>query len=95
MIMETIIQKKLISMGEEKYKKLREIGFDAVDFDMANTENDLYGEFGKEIILREKKMAEDAGIDIYQVHGPWRFPPRDSTEKDRAERMEKMKKSLY
>lgn len=81
--------------GDEKYKKLKGFGFDAVDFDMANTENDLYGEFGKEIILREKKMAEDAGIDIYQVHGPWRFPPKDATEEDRAERMEKMKKSLY
>lgn len=80
--------------GDEKYKKLKAIGFDAVDFDMCNTETDLYGEKGEEIILLEKKLAEEAGIEIFQAHGPWRFPPKDNTPEDRAERMEKMKKSI-
>ena len=46
------------------------------------------------ILLREKRLAEEAGIEISQVHGPWRYPPKDGTEEERAERMEKMKISI-
>lgn len=81
--------------GDEKYKKLKEIGFDAVDFNLADTETVFYGEKGEEIILKEKRLAEEAGIEIFQAHGPWRWPPRDFEEADRAERMEKMKRSIY
>ena len=45
-------------------------------------------------MLKEKLLAEQAGIQISQVHGPWRYPPRDTTEEDRAERLEKMKISI-
>ena len=31
---------------------------------------------------------------ISQVHGPWRYPPKDDTAKDRRERLEKMKKAV-
>lgn len=80
--------------GDEKYKKLRQIGFDAVDFNMTNTETELYGEGGEKILIHEKALAKEAGIEIHQCHGPWRFPPKDNTCEDRAERMEKMKKSI-
>ena len=43
----------------------------------------------------KKKLAAEAGISIHQAHGPWRWPPRDLTAEDRAERMEKMKRSIY
>lgn len=82
--------------GEDKYLKIKEHGFDCVDFKIMNTETELYvsgEERFKEILLCEKKLAEDAGIKIYQVHGPWRFP-QDSTGEDRRERMEKMQKSI-
>jgi len=82
--------------GDEKYKKIKEHGFDCVDFNIMNTETELYvsgEERFKEILLCEKKLAEDAGIKIHQVHGPWRIP-KDSTEADREERMEKMQKSI-
>lgn len=80
--------------GDEKYKKLKEIGFDAVDFDLSDTETELYGEGGEEILLRQKALAKEAGIEIHQCHGPWRFPPKDYTLEDRKERMDKMKKSI-
>lgn len=84
--------------GSEKYKKIKECGYGAVDFSMSETESGLYScseeEFEKKL-LREKKLAEESGITISQVHGPWRWPPRDFTAEDRAERMEKMKKSIY
>ena len=49
----------------------------------------------REAVREGIAMAEAAGIEIHQVHGPWRWPPKDSTEEDRKERMEKMKKSIY
>ena len=81
----------------EKYRKLREHGYDCCDFCMADTEDELYRCTEAEFVARleeERIAAEAAGIRIHQVHGPWRWPFRDATEADRAERMEKMKKSI-
>ena len=79
--------------GEKAYEKIRELGFDTSDLDICETDLEIYtlpqAESDK-IILREKELAEKAGIEINQVHGPWRYPPRDATEEDRAERFEKM-----
>lgn len=44
--------------------------------------------------MHEKELLQEAGIFVSQVHGPWRFPPRDFSDADRAERMEKMKRSM-
>lgn len=82
--------------GDEKYRKIKEHGFDCVDFSIMNTETELY-ETTKErftdILLHEKQLSEDAGVKIHQLHGPWRIP-KDNTEEDRQERMDKMKKSI-
>lgn len=81
--------------GDKKYIKLKEHGFSCVDFNMANTNTEIYNSpEADELLLREKSSAEDAGIEIYQSHGPWRSPPKDETSEDRAERMDKMKKSI-
>ncbi len=84
--------------GDEKYLKLKEFGFECVDFPLVNTETPYYqesAEVAEGMLLKEKELASQAGIEIFQVHGPWRYPPRDETSEDRAERMEKMKKSIY
>ena len=83
--------------GEDTYKKLREHGYNTSYFSMANTDTVLYTapvDEAKAILSHEKELAKDAGIEIEQVHGPWRYPPKDATEEDRAERMEKMKRSI-
>lgn len=83
--------------GEAAYQKLKEHGYDCSDFDMANTGTLFYTLPEKEadtLFAREKALAAAAGIEITQMHGPWQYPPRDVTEKDRAERMEKMKRSI-
>ena len=46
-----------------------------------------------EYLRKEKSLADEAGIEIWQVHGPWRWP-QDATEEDRAERLEKMSRSI-
>lgn len=81
--------------GDKKYKKIKEHGFSCVDFNMANTNTDIYtSPVSDELLLHEKALADDAGIEIHQIHGPWRSPPRDKTFEDRAERIDKMKKSI-
>ena len=86
-----------VRWGEERYKKLKELGFSSLDFGMANTETELYTCSEEEFVTtlaKEKALANAADFEIFQVHGPWRFPVKDDTAEDRAERMEKMKKSL-
>ena len=83
--------------GSEKYRKIKSFGFDCVDFDMANTDNELYGlsEQDFEAYLKnERELAQSAGVTIHQTHGPWRWPIKDDTDADRAERLEKMQKSI-
>lgn len=92
-----ITSKGFTRWGEERYKKLKELGFSTLDFGMANTETDLYTCSEKDLVAmlaKEKALADAAGFEIFQVHGPWRFPIKDDTAEDRAERMEKMKKSI-
>ena len=82
--------------GDDKYKKMKEHGFSCIDFNMTSTNTEIYtNPAACELLLREKSLADDAGIEIYQAHGPWRSPPKDRTPDDRSERMEKMKKSIY
>ena len=83
--------------GEEKFKKARAHGYDAVDYGMMDTETPLYTCSDAELkqqMARERALAEEAGILISQTHGPWRWPTQDGTAEDRAERMEKMKRSI-
>jgi len=90
--------KGFLNWGDDRYKKLKEFGFSCADFDMSNTSTVIYtadDEELKALMAKERQLAEDAGIEINQVHGPWRWPAQDTTPEDRAERMEKMKKSIY
>lgn len=83
--------------GEQRYEKLKSHGFDCVDFSMCDTDTWIFEEnweAAKEKLFMEKNLAEKAGIEINQCHGPWRCPIQDGTPQDRAERMEKMKRSI-
>lgn len=81
--------------GDKKYIKMKEHGFLCIDFNMSSTITEIYtSPASDEILLREKMLADSAGIKISQTHGPWRSPPRDETAQDRLERMDKMKKSI-
>lgn len=82
---------------ENKFSKIAECGFSAVDYNTADTNTELYKMSELELerrMLSERNAAEQAGIEISQVHAPWRWPPLDSTQEQRAERMEKMKRSI-
>ena len=84
--------------GADTYKKLAEHGYFGTDFNLSNTETVPYTmsrEDAEAFLLREREMARAAGVTIWQVHGPWRWAPRDFLPEDRAERMEKMKWALW
>ena len=71
--------------GELAYKKFKEFGFDCIDFGLDNTDSAFYSLPEAEsdaLLLKHKALAEEAGIEINQVHGPWRYPPEDSTPED-------------
>ena len=83
--------------GDEGYKKLAELGYSAVDFDFISSNNPIYTLNDEEVekhLDRQKALIDEAGMFVSQVHGPWQFPPKDSNEEERAERMDKMKKSI-
>ena len=79
-------------------ERLRRIGFDCMDLQaFADTETAWFScpsaEFERR--CREvRRMADACGLEISQTHGPWRWPPRDFEPEDRAERFDKMARSL-
>lgn len=84
--------------NEQMYIKLAEHGFACTDFAMANTNTPIYNTSlnnAEKILLHEKRLADEAGIEIVQTHGPWRWPAQDLSCADRTERMEKMKKAIH
>ncbi|MBQ0110477.1 MAG: sugar phosphate isomerase/epimerase [Oscillospiraceae bacterium] len=85
--------------GLDCYKEMKKDGFDCADVGFfTSTDGVPYtlseAAFEK-MMLDHKTAAKEAGIEIFQTHGPWRWPPQDGTEEQRAERMEKMEKAIY
>lgn len=60
--------------GERAYQKLSSYGYQCVDFQMAHTEGFFYtcspSEF-ETYLKREKAWADEYGMEIHQMHGPW------------------------
>ncbi len=84
--------------GDNQFVKMREHGFVAGDLNLCKTHQPLYRMSEEEAVayLNEKKrLAEQSGVVISQVHGPWRFPPRDLEEADREERFASMSRSIH
>ena len=84
--------------GEQRYEKMRQYGYTCLDFGLANTDSAYYQADETELrrlLQTEAELVRAAGLTIWQTHGPWRWPSKDDTEEDRAERMEKMKRSIH
>lgn len=84
--------------GEEKYKKISSFGFSAIDFNISNTNSELYAmddaAFAQKI-LSEKTAIQAAGLEISQVHGPMHSVQKDATAEGRQERLNYMKRSIF
>lgn len=80
--------------GEERFKKMKEYGFDYADYGIGGELGDKTEEEYEAAVLADKALADEAGVTIWQVHGPWRYPPHDETPELRAERAVIMRRSL-
>ena len=80
--------------GDNKYNKMKEFGFDYVDVPFDGALGELTEEEYIECALREKALANAAGITVHQVHGPWIYPPQDSTPESRRLRADDMRRSI-
>ena len=81
----------------EGAKRMAADGYEYLDFNLTDTESEYYTakeEFFFTAVNGIKRTLNSNGIKIWQIHGPWRYPPRDATEDDRAERFEKMAKAI-
>ena len=80
--------------GKDRFKKMKEFGFDYGNYCIMELPTGMTEEEWEAKILADKKDAEEAGVTIWQIHGPWRYPPHDETPENRAERLEAMKRSI-
>ena len=79
------------------YGKMKALGYNAADFQyLAYNKSFLIAEATeeefKEYLTEEKRLAEECGIHINQVHGPW--PVHDEVEENRPENVAHMKKCI-
>lgn len=84
--------------GDAQFVKMREHGFTCGDLNLCSTNQPLYQmNEGETLAYLEQKLAlaKESGVRISQVHGPWRFPPRDFEEADREERFASMSHSMH
>ena len=84
-------------MGEYSFERLKKYGYECGDFQMANTDDEIYHVSDDEFVKRletVKGFADKNGIEIHQMHGPWVWPPREETKEGQIERFEKMSKSI-
>jgi sugar phosphate isomerase/epimerase len=84
-------------LHREKWHHLKKLGYDCIDASYSVTNTPIYqaDNASLESFLSELRGAiEEAGLSVSQTHGPWRFPPMDATEEQRAERFEKMTKGI-
>ena len=80
------------------FARMKQHGYDCTDYQgLIDTDTELFemDTAGFERTLRGiRRDASNADVEIYQAHGPWRWPPQDSTPEERAERFEKMSRSI-
>ncbi len=79
------------------YGKMKALGYKAADFQnlaygksflIAEATDDEFGEY----LTEEKRLSEEAGIQISQLHGPW--PVHDEIEEERPKNVAHMKKCV-
>lgn len=86
---------------DEAFGRMKEHGFDCVDLSIAGSDDLSFVIYQKsleefeDILGKVKKAAEKHGIEIYQAHGPWRYPPKNATEEDRAVWRSYMERGIY
>lgn len=83
---------------KEAARLMKEDGYGAIDYsELCNVERPLYTEDeskAKAFLEEEARILGAEGIAVSQVHGPWRYPPKDDTPEGRAEWLDFMKRCV-
>lgn len=82
---------------EKYFSQINKYGYDSVDIDCCSTLVKPYTLSGKELedyIESVKTASKKYNVSVSQIHGPWRYPPKDGTDEDKKERLEKMEASI-
>lgn len=87
-------QSMFAGYGNAWAEKMKEYGFDYVDYYLDGELRGQSEEAYRGAFLEQVARARDAGVTIWQLHGPWRYPPRDGTEEEREERFSVMRRSI-
>ena len=80
--------------GNECFKKMKEFGYDYADIHIDDAPYTSDEEAYYAYYMNQKRLADEAGVTIWQVHGPWRYPPHDETPEHRADRLRIMTWSI-
>lgn len=83
--------------GTDAFAQLKQHGYAAADYNLADTDSELYRLSEPDLTIKMhavREAARLAGITVSQVHGPWHWPPTDNTAESRRERLEKMKRAV-
>ena len=80
---------------DARFARLKELGFDAMDFNLWQLHQPCYESVEKmEAYCKQARAAaEKNGVEIYQTHGPW--PTDDRTPESRAIGWQQMHLGLY
>lgn len=80
------------------FERMKQHGYDCTDYQgLVDTDTPLFQKDARgfeQYLSSIRRDAQNAGIEIYQAHGPWRWPPQDFTPEERAERFEKMSRAI-
>jgi sugar phosphate isomerase/epimerase len=84
------------SLSADAYKHMKALGFDCADLTATSFPEGHFYHCDLETALEwargERRRAEDAGIEIFQVHGAW--PTDDTTPENRAEKLKLMERGI-
>jgi len=80
---------------EKNMLEIKALGCDTVDVQLSDIKQPWYRNESEmeRICTRARKAAEAAGLEIFQMHGPW--PTWDTTEESRAEGWDAFHRCVY
>lgn len=83
---------------EKGLKRLRQHGYEGIDYQgFVNTDAPLFEKNPHEFetyLKDQYAVIKREGLMVHQTHGPWRYPPQDTTSEERKERFEKMSRAI-
>jgi sugar phosphate isomerase/epimerase len=89
--------RRYYSTLEETLSVVKAHGYNCLDYNLSDTDDEIFqvsdAEFEKRL-RHEGELIRASGLMCSQTHGPWRYPVRDFTVEDRAERYESMAKAV-